>query len=203
MESPGAMHASYQRLGYGGNAQKKVPVWPQTGKGSTVMVSARKLYEESSKLKEMQVSVVANHTLFCEGDTSREMYILMAGKVEILKNAKRIAVVEGEGSYLGELSTLLGVPRTATIKTMSQCTFIVVGGDRVNDFFDASPVLGLKLARILADRLAKMNVGYLKLEQKAGRLTSTLIETTNKLKNRDQQVRQLLARIDEIERLQP
>ncbi len=166
------------------------------------MANARKLYEETNKLKEMQVSVAANHTLFKEGDASREMYILMAGKVEILKNTKRIAIVEGEGSYLGELSTLLGVPRTATVKTMSQCSFIVVGGDRVNDFFEASPVLGLKLARILADRLAKMNMGYLKLEQKAGRLAATLTDTSHKLKNRDKQVKQLVARIDLIERLQ-
>jgi CRP-like cAMP-binding protein len=165
------------------------------------VTNARKLYEETSKLKEMQVSIPANHTLFKEGDTSREMYILMAGKVEILKNTKRIAIVEGEGSYLGELSTLLGVPRTATVQTMSQCIFIVVGGDRVNDFFDASPVLGLKLAKILADRLAKMNVGYLKLEQKAARLATTLTDASTKLKHRDKQITQLLARIDKIERL--
>jgi CRP-like cAMP-binding protein len=163
--------------------------------------NARKLYEESSKLREMQVSIPANHTLFVEGDTSREMYILMSGKVEILKNTKRIAIVEGEGSYLGELSTLLGVPRTATVKTMSQCSFIVVGGDKVNDFFDASPLLGLKLAKILADRLAKMNMGYLKLEQKAGRLAADLADTANKLKHRDKQVKQLVDRIDRIERL--
>jgi len=69
----------------------------------------------------MRVCWLPNQVLFSEGETSREMYILMSGKVEILKNNRRIAVVEGEGSYLGELSTLLGVPRTATAKTMSQC----------------------------------------------------------------------------------
>jgi CRP-like cAMP-binding protein len=90
--------------------------------------------------------------------------------------------VEGEGSYLGELSTLLGIPRTATVKTMSHCKFIIVSGDRVSDFFDCSPVLGFKLAKILADRLAKMNEGYLKLEQRMERLGGKLIETTEKLK---------------------
>jgi CRP-like cAMP-binding protein len=87
----------------------------------------------------------------------------MQGEVEILKNNRRIAITEGKGSYLGELSTLLGIPRTATVKTMSPCRFIIVSGDKVSDFFDRSPVMGLKLAKRLADRLAKMNVGYLKL----------------------------------------
>jgi len=165
--------------------------------------NARKIFEENEKLKEMQISVPPNQVLFLEGDTSREMYILMSGKVEILKNNKRIAIVEGEGSYLGELSTLLGVPRTATVKTMSQCKFIIVGGNRVSDFFDCSPTLGLKLAKILADRLAKMNVGYLKLEQRMERLDGKLIEATEKLKKRDNQVRQLINRLEKLEKFQP
>lgn len=167
------------------------------------MSSLRKAYEESQRLKDMQVSIPSNQIIFNEGDTSREMYILMQGKVEILKNNTRIAIVEGEGSYLGELSTLLGVPRTATVRTMSQCTFIIVGGDKVMDFFDASPVLALKLARILADRLAKMNVGYVKLEQRMERFAGKLTETAEKLKKRDQQIQQLVTRIEQIEKFQP
>ena len=183
--------------------KNREPCCPNLAEEPKPVPNVRKIYEETEKLKEMQVSVPPNKVLFCEGDTSREMYILMLGKVEILKNDKRIAIVEGEGSYLGELSTLLGVPRTATVKTMSQCEFIIVNGDRVSDFFDCSPVLGLKLAKILADRLAKMNVGYLKLEQRMERLGGKLIETTEKLKKRDQQVRQLVNRIEQIEKFQP
>lgn len=163
------------------------------------MGGPRKFREESEKLREMQVCIPPNQTVFSEGDNSREMYILLSGKVEILKNDKRIAIVEGEGSYLGELSTLLGVPRTATVKTMSRCEFIVVKGDRVNDFFDCSPALGLKLARMLADRLAKMNVGYVKLEQRRDALSTRLREANEKLKQRDEQIRRLISRIEQIE----
>jgi len=165
------------------------------------VLSPRRLHEESKKLSEMQVCYLPGQTLFFEGDTTREMYILMSGKVEILKNNKRIAIVEGKGSYLGELSTLLGAPRTATVRTISRCEFIVVQGDRVGDFFESSPTLGLKLARILADRLARMNIGYLKLEQRVERLTAKLIEATEKLEKRDQQIEHLVGRIDQIERV--
>jgi len=151
------------------------------------LVNSKKLREESLKLKEMQVCFLANQTLFSEGD----------------KKSKRIAIVEGEGSYLGELSTLLGVPRTATIRTLSQCEFIVVSGDRVNDFFDCSPALGLKLAHILADRLAKMNVGHVKLEQRLDALSAKLREANEKLERRDRQISQLVKRIEQIEQLRP
>jgi hypothetical protein len=42
--------------------------------------NTRKISEETEKLREMHVSAPANEVLFCEGDTSREMYILMFGE---------------------------------------------------------------------------------------------------------------------------
>lgn len=155
--------------------------------------------DESDKLKEMRIRFPPKKVLFNEGDTTLEMYILLSGKVEILKNNKRIAIVEGTGSYIGELSTLLGAPRTATVRTIVPCDFIVVDGDKVAEFFTCSPQLGLKLAKMLADRLAKMNVGYVKLEQRNAKLSAKLEEANEKLKTREKQITQLVDRINEIE----
>jgi CRP-like cAMP-binding protein len=160
-----------------------------------------KLYEESEKLRALQKRVLADEVIFKEGDTSSEMYILLKGKVEILKSNKRIAVVEEEGSYLGELSTLLGIPRTATLKTMASCTFLVVSADKVMDFFTSSPALGLKLARMLADRLARMNVGYVQLEEKIDKLAGRLKDSQERLSKREKQVEQLVARLEKLQKL--
>jgi CRP-like cAMP-binding protein len=122
--------------------------------------------------------------------------------VEILKGDKRIAVVEEEGSYLGELSTLLGIPRSATIKTMSSCRFLVVGADKVGDFLASSPGLGLKLAKMLADRLVKMNIEHVRLERRNDLLTERLREANEKVQKRDKQIEQLVARIEKIQNLQ-
>ena len=165
------------------------------------MNELNELYQESEKLRALQVRFLPNQVLFSEGDTSSEMYILLSGKVEILKEDKRIAIVEGEGSYLGELSTLLGIPRSATVKTMTACSFIVVDDTKVMDFFGSSPALGLKLARMLADRLVKMNVGHVKLEQKISFLGEKLTEANEKLNVRDRQIEQLVARIEKIHKL--
>jgi len=161
----------------------------------------KKLYAESEKLREMQVRFHPNKELFCEGELSREMYILLAGKVEILKDNKRIAIIDQKGSYLGELSTLLGVPRTATIRTITSCDFIVVEGEKVGDFFSGSPALGLKLAGILADRLAKMNKEHVRLERKKDLLSGKLVDALKKLKSRDQQIQKLVKRIERIHNL--
>ncbi|MBI5116768.1 cyclic nucleotide-binding domain-containing protein [Candidatus Poribacteria bacterium] len=167
------------------------------------MDDLKRLYDESEKLRTLRVSLQPNNVLFSEGDQSLEMYILLSGKVEILKNNRRIAVVEEEGSYLGELSTLLGIPRTATVRTVSLCNFIVVSGERVMDFFTSSPALSLKLARVLAERLVKMNREHVRLEQRIDLLEKGLQEADEKIRARDQQIAQLIARIERIQKLQP
>jgi CRP-like cAMP-binding protein len=161
-----------------------------------------KLYKESEKLRSLQVNYQPQEIVFFEGDQTSEMYILLTGKVEILKGDKRIAVVEEEGSYLGELSTLLGIPRSATIKTMSSCRFLVVDADKVADFLASSPGLGLKLAKMLADRLVKMNLEHVRLERKTDLLVERLRDANEKLQKRDKQIEQLVARIEKLQHLQ-
>ncbi|UCD57188.1 MAG: cyclic nucleotide-binding domain-containing protein [Candidatus Hydrogenedentota bacterium] len=167
------------------------------------MDDLKKLYDKSEKLRKMQVRFLPNKILFSEGELSFEMYILLSGKVEILKKDKRIAVVEEEGSYLGELSTLLGIPRTATVKTLSSCEFIAVKGDKVIDFFASSPPLGLKLARMLADRLAKMNEENVKLEEKIDLLTRELKEVREKSRKSEREIKRLVKQVEKIGRLRP
>jgi CRP-like cAMP-binding protein len=161
----------------------------------------KKLYDESEKLKTMQVSYLPNQVVFRENEQTFEMYILLSGKVEILKKDKRIAVVEEEGSYLGELSTLLQIPRSATIKTMSPCTFLVINAEKVMDFLASSPALGFKLARMLADRLVKMNLEHIRLEQTVDAIRERLKESKDKLEKRDRQIEQLVSRIEKMQKL--
>lgn len=162
-----------------------------------------RLFKESERLRSLQVSYPPHELVFFEGDHSSEMYILLSGKVEILKDNKRIAVVEEEGSYLGELSTLLGIPRSATVKTMSSCQFIVVSEDKVMDFLASSPVLALKLARMLADRLINMNLEHVRLGRKSDILMERLRAANEKVEKRDKQIEHLVARIEKMQNLRP
>ncbi|MDZ7794517.1 MAG: cyclic nucleotide-binding domain-containing protein [Spirochaetia bacterium] len=56
--------------------------------------------------------------LFREGDTSRDMYIIRSGRVRITisKGGKEIPITElGKGSFVGEMSLISGIPRTASV----------------------------------------------------------------------------------------
>jgi hypothetical protein len=71
------------------------------------------------------------------------------------------------------------------------------------DFLASSPALGLKLARMLADRLVKMNLEHVRLERTIELLMERLRETNEKVQKRDKQIKHLVARIEKIQHLHP
>jgi CRP-like cAMP-binding protein len=99
--------------------------------------------------------IAAGTHLVTEGGTSGHLYVLMDGKLEVLKGEMAVANIAEPGAVLGEMSVLLGVPHTATVRA---CTDTVV-----YEFEDAAsllkqhPELALLLARMLAQRLNAAN----------------------------------------------
>ena len=94
--------------------------------------------ERSNRLRRLERHFPAGAALFEQGDTSREMYILLNGEAEVLVNDERVAVVAEAGSYLGVMSTLLSAPRTSTVRTTKESRFIIVGPGQVRAFFSYS-----------------------------------------------------------------
>jgi len=132
------------------------------------MAIARK---DAAKLKSMQTVIPTDTVLFAEDDTSTQMYILINGKVGIYKGESLIAELSEAGTYFGEMSTLLQAPRTATVKTLVTSTFYEVPQSKVDEFFRHSPDMAIKLAKILAQRLADMNHKFVQLQKKYTEMT--------------------------------
>ncbi len=118
---------------------------------------------ENLVLKTLEVQFDKKHILFKEGDKSREFYILLSGTVDVFKGSRLINAVDKPGIYLGEMSSLLDTPRTATLITSTPCKMYRVPGDKVAQFFQHSPDMGIKLAKALARRLLDMDSKYEKL----------------------------------------
>ena len=95
----------------------------------------------------------ADTVLVLEGDLGRDLFILIDGQVEVSKGGLRISVIEKKGSFFGEMSTLLGVARTATLRTLTPCVLYLVPEEEVDQLFKQSPDLGVRMARELAERL--------------------------------------------------
>jgi CRP-like cAMP-binding protein len=103
-------------------------------------------------------------TLFKEGDTDRRVYVLVDGKVEVLQQNRRVAVVGVGETFIGEISALTGHPRSATVRTLKESTLLVV--DEVEDLFVANVKWSLQLARVLAERLLSVSKRLERAEQR-------------------------------------
>ena len=124
--------------------------------------------KKKTLMAQLQVKAEKGQVIFYEGEQSNELYILLAGALEIRRGDQVIAVVDEKDTYLGEMSTLLGLPRTATVAAAADSLLVRVPEEKVIDFFNHSPQLGLKLAKILADRLNGMNEKHRKLLETMG-----------------------------------
>jgi CRP-like cAMP-binding protein len=59
-------------------------------------------------------------TLFVEGEESQDLYVLVSGHLEVLIGEKKIAEITEPGALFGELSSLLGAKRTATVQAENE-----------------------------------------------------------------------------------
>ena len=105
----------------------------------------------------------AGETLFSEDDIDRRVYVLIDGRVQILKGERQVAEIDVAESFIGEVAALTGRPRSATVKTVTPCTLLVV--DDIEDFFRVDPSWGRKLAQVLATRLDRMTDRFDRLHE--------------------------------------
>lgn len=99
-----------------------------------------------------------NETLCRQGEENREMYIIRTGKVQIMmkKGEKLIPLtVLGKGSYVGEMSFLAGIPRTATVIAKEPVTASVVTPDVLQSDSLSIEDWAYNIARVLVRRIQK------------------------------------------------
>jgi len=102
-----------------------------------------------------QVTHAAGHVLITEGQPVAGIYLLEQGEVEVLKDDILIAEVYEPGAVFGDMAYLLKVEPTATVRTLTPCTFRHVADPAA--FFQQHPTAALHMAEILARRLDSLN----------------------------------------------
>jgi CRP-like cAMP-binding protein len=93
----------------------------------------------------------AGATLLVEGGESGRLYVLESGVVEVLRGDTRVALIGDPGSVFGEMSVLLGLPHTATVRALSPVGVHVF--DDAEAFLKSRPEIAFYLGRLLAQRL--------------------------------------------------
>jgi len=84
-------------------------------------ISYNELYHLSLSIKIRNFPL--NTNIITQDNDADSLYILTSGKVEILINNKRVNILEN-GDYFGEIAILTDNKRTATVKTISDCTVL-------------------------------------------------------------------------------
>jgi histidine ammonia-lyase len=93
--------------------------------------------------------------LCTEGDASYEAFVLVRGRVCIEKGGRRIAVDEREGTFVGELSTLTGTPRAASVRALGDVWVCAFNAAEFERLLAAHPAVGLRLIKLMAQRLVQ------------------------------------------------
>lgn len=103
--------------------------------------------------------------LINEGGDERKLFVLIEGQVEVLRGETQVSYVEEPGSLFGEMSVLLDMPYSATVKALSDVKAYVI--DDPLGFFRSQAEISLELAALLARRLYYTTSYLVDLQQQA------------------------------------
>lgn len=106
------------------------------------------------------IAVKAGEYLIREAEASDAMYFLQKGSMAVMK---RTGAREGQigtiyaGELVGEMSFLDQLPRSASVKAITNCTVIEIPHEKFNTFLNRLPKWYRSLINTLLDRLRKAN----------------------------------------------
>lgn len=100
-------------------------------------------------------NVSAGALVLHEGGRTGHLYVLIEGRLEVIKSDTVVATLAEPGAVLGEMSVLLDQPHTATVRAALDS--VVYEIDDAASFLRAQPAVAILIARMLAQRLNAAN----------------------------------------------
>lgn len=123
---------------------KEVPLFANQNE-ETLTTIARDFRQRTYRNKEI---------VFHQGDLNRTLYVVLQGKVRayhLTANGEETTVnILGRRQVIGEFSAVDGLPRSASVQAISQCTLLELNGDRLLFHLERVPGLALAMCRQLA-----------------------------------------------------
>ena len=100
------------------------------------------------------LEVEPGRVLCKEGEIGHEFFVLVNGKVQVLRKGRRVATLTG-GDFVGEIALVTELPRTATVTTETPVRLFVLTTREFDAVLDRNPKVERKVLRTLARRLAE------------------------------------------------
>jgi CRP-like cAMP-binding protein len=96
-----------------------------------------------------------DESVMVQGGDDGVLFVLIEGAVEVVKDGVKVAACSDPGAVFGEMSVLLRLPHTATVRTLRPSSFAVVDDPRA--FLGRNPAICLHVCELLARRLDAVN----------------------------------------------
>lgn len=124
-----------------------------------------------------RLSFASGQVLFRQGEAGDAAFVIIAGSADVIVDTPAGEVVVasvGRNDFVGEISILCDVPRTATIRAKEQLETLKVSKEHFLRLLHDFPNMAVEVMRVLAERL--------------GRTTAELTEARNRLKAAEKHV---------------
>lgn len=127
---------------------RKIPLFSGIDPGKLKLLafaSDRKVYKKGQDL-------------FKQGDIGDAAYVIVSGSAEIIVDSDQgeVAVAHvGANEFIGEISILCDVPRTATVRSCDTLETLKIKKEHFIGLVTQVPDLGVEVMRELASRLSK------------------------------------------------
>jgi PAS domain S-box-containing protein len=123
------------------------------------------------------ITFTSGQTIFLEGDDSQDLYILVAGQVEIFKGDMKIRDITQEGAVFGEVSFFLGDKRTASVKAKTKVKVVCIPKEEITRFLEECPTAAPDIIRHLSLRLDEATQMLYGLKEVSDQLPDAVIVT--------------------------
>lgn len=116
----------------------------------------------NNDLLQLQRKYAEGEVIFSEQDLSRDLFVLLAGKVEVLQRGVQLALLDSKGSFFGEMALLTGQPRSATLRAAKDSIMLQVSPQQLPILMKNMPDLSMKMAKNLAAMVNDLDKELLK-----------------------------------------
>jgi CRP-like cAMP-binding protein len=112
-----------------------------------------------------QRNLVRGEVLIDEGEASGELYVLETGKLVVERDGVAIATIDEAGALIGEMSVLLGIDHSATVR--AELPSIVRVIEDGIPFLERTPLMALHVATLACARLDRTSALLVELRKEA------------------------------------
>lgn len=110
-------------------------------------------------------SLAPGEPLIAEGDAGGDLYVLQSGRLIVSRDGIDIATIVEPGALIGEMSVLLGIDHSATVRADRPSEVRVI--DNAIAFLERTPLMALHVATLACERLDRTTGLLVELRKEA------------------------------------